>query len=261
MLLKDKVVVISGVGPGLGRKLTLLATAEGAKVAIGCRNTAFLDGLAQEVRDSGGEVVSSPTDVKDVAQCNRLVELAAGQFGRIDGLVNSAYQYSPAQFEDADLDTWAATMDVTCFGALRMAQAVLPHMKKVGGGSIVNVSTMETRKNRSGEGAYSIPKAALEMATRQMAFELGKYKIRVNSTLMGWMWGVPVENALKGFAEQSAAADHHRWRRVPDSVGRNPDRSGLRQVRDLLPVGLFQRGHRRRAQRQWRRVHVAMKAL
>jgi len=205
MLLKDKVVVISGVGPGLGRKLTLLATAEGAKVAIGCRNTAFLDGLAQEVRDSGGEVVSSPTDVKDVAQCNRLVELAAGQFGRIDGLVNSAYQYSPAQFEDADLDTWAATMDVTCFGALRMAQAVLPHMKKVGGGSIVNVSTMETRKNRSGEGAYSIPKAALEMATRQMAFELGKYKIRVNSTLMGWMWGVPVENALKGFAEQSGA--------------------------------------------------------
>jgi len=200
MLLKDKVVVISGVGPGLGRKLTLLATAEGAKVAIGCRNTAFLDGLAQEVRDSGGEVVSSPTDVKDVAQCNRLVELAAGQFGRIDGLVNSAYQYSPAQFEDADLDTWAATMDVTC-----MAQAVLPHMKKVGGGSIVNVSTMETRKNRSGEGAYSIPKAALEMATRQMAFELGKYKIRVNSTLMGWMWGVPVENALKGFAEQSGA--------------------------------------------------------
>jgi len=96
-------------------------------------------------------------------------------------------------------------MDVTCFGALRMAQAVLPHMKKVGGGSIVNVSTMETRKNRSGEGAYSIPKAALEMATRQMAFELGKYKIRVNSTLMGWMWGVPVENALKGFAEQSGA--------------------------------------------------------
>lgn len=84
-----------------------------------------------------------------------------------------------------------------------MAQAAIPHLKKAGGGSIVNVSTMETRKNRAGEGAYAIPKAALEMATRQMAFELGKYKIRVNSTLMGWMWGVPVENALKGFAEQS----------------------------------------------------------
>lgn len=205
MLLKDKVVVISGVGPGLGRKLTLLCVAEGAKVAIGCRNTAFLEGLAQEVRDAGGQVVSSPTDVKSVEQCNALVDAAVKAFGRIDGLVNSAYQYAPSPFEDADLSVWAGAMDVTCFGALRMAQAVIPHMKKAGGGSIVNVSTMETRKNRSGEGAYSIPKAALEMATRQMAFELGRYKIRVNSTLMGWMWGVPVENALNAWAQQSGA--------------------------------------------------------
>ncbi len=205
MLLKDKVIVISGVGPGLGRKLTLLCAKEGAKLAIGCRNTSFLNDLTAEVKAGGHQVVSSPTDVKDVAQCNALVDAAVKAFGRVDGLVNSAYQYAPANFEDADLSTWAATMDVTCFGALRMAQAVIPHMKKAGGGSIVNVSTMETRKNRAGEGAYSVPKAALEMATRQMAFELGKYKIRVNSTLMGWMWGVPVENALNGFAKQSGA--------------------------------------------------------
>ncbi len=205
MLLKDKVVVISGVGPGLGRKLALLCVAEGAKIAIGCRNTNFLDGLTNEIKQGGGQVVSSPTDVKDAAQCQALVEAAAGAFGRIDGLVNSAYQYAPGQMEDADLGVWAGAMDVTCFGALRMAQAVIPHMKKAGGGSIVNVSTMETRKNRPGEGAYAIPKAALEMATRQMAFELGKYKIRVNSTLMGWMWGVPVEGALNAWAAQSGA--------------------------------------------------------
>jgi NAD(P)-dependent dehydrogenase (short-subunit alcohol dehydrogenase family) len=205
MLLKDKVIVISGVGPGLGRKMALLCVAEGAKIAIGCRNTAFLDSLTTEIKDGGGAVVSSPTDVKDRAQCDALVAAAANAFGRIDGLVNSAYQYAPAPFEEADLDVWAGTMDVTCFGALRMAQAVIPHLKAAGGGSIVNVSTMETRKFRAGEGAYAIPKAALEMATKQMAFELGKYKIRVNATLMGWMWGVPVENALNGFAKQSGA--------------------------------------------------------
>jgi len=205
MILKDKVVVISGVGPGLGRKLALLCAKEGAKLAIGCRNTSFLNDLTAEIKAGGHAVVSSPTDVKDVAQCNALADAAVKAFGRVDGLVNSAYQYAPANFEDADLATWAATMDVTCFGALRMAQAVIPHMKKAGGGSIVNVSTMETRKNRAGEGAYSVPKAALEMATRQMAFELGKYKIRVNSTLMGWMWGVPVETALNGFAKASGA--------------------------------------------------------
>lgn len=206
MLLKDKVIVISGVGPGLGRKLALLCVAEGAKVAIGCRNTEFLASLTQDIKEKGGAVVSSPTDVKKVEQCNALVDSAAQAFGRVDGLVNSAYQYAPGPFEEANLDTWAGAMDTTCFGALRMAQAVIPHMKKAGGGSIVNVSTMETRKNRPGEGAYAIPKAALEMATRQMAFELGKYKIRVNSTLMGWMWGVPVEGALKAWADQSGAS-------------------------------------------------------
>ena len=205
MLLKDKVVVISGVGPGLGRKLTLLCVAEGAKVAIGCRNTTFLNDLTAEVKQKGGQVVSSPLDVKNNEQCTALVELAAKTFGKVDGLVNSAYQYAPGAFEDIELETWTGAMDVTCFGALRMAKAVLPHMKKAGGGSIVNISTMETRKNRHGEGAYAIPKAALEMATRQLAFELGKYKIRVNSTVMGWMWGVPVENALNGFAKSSGA--------------------------------------------------------
>jgi NAD(P)-dependent dehydrogenase (short-subunit alcohol dehydrogenase family) len=205
MLLKDKVVVISGVGPGLGRKLTLLCVAEGAKVAIGCRNTTFLNELTEEVKQKGGQVVSSPLDVKNVDQCNALVDAAVKAWGRVDGLVNSAYQYAPGAFEDIELDTWANAMDVTCFGALRMAKAVLPHMKKQGGGSIVNVSTMETRKPRPGEGAYAIPKSALEMATRQLAFELGKYKIRVNSTLMGWMWGVPVENALNNFAQQSGS--------------------------------------------------------
>ena len=203
MLLKDKVVVISGVGPGLGRKLTLLCVKEGAKVGIGCRNTTFLNELTEEVKAGGGQIVSAPLDVKNNDQCVGLVEATAKAFGRIDGLVNSAYQYAPGAFEDVELDAWINATDVTCFGALRMAKAVLPHMKKAGGGSIVNISTMETRKPRPGEGAYAIPKAALEMATRQLAFELGKYKIRVNSTLMGWMWGVPVENALNNWAKSA----------------------------------------------------------
>ena len=202
MILKDKVVVISGVGPGLGRKLALLCADEGAKIAIGCRSTDFLEKLRAEVAAKGAQVVASPCDVAKVEECNRLVSVAAERFGRIDGVVNSAYQYAPSPFEEADLDKWVQTMNVTCFGALRIAQAAVPHMKKAGGGSIVNISTMETRKARPNDGAYAIPKAALEAATRQMALELGRYNIRVNAALMGWMWGVPVENALKGFAEK-----------------------------------------------------------
>jgi NAD(P)-dependent dehydrogenase (short-subunit alcohol dehydrogenase family) len=203
MLLRDKVVIISGVGPGMGRKLALLAAAEGAKIAIGARSVGFLDELANEVRAQGGEVVAVRTDVGKPEDCRNLVAATVEAFGRVDGLVNSAYQYAPAPFEEADLSVWAQALDVTCWGALRIAQAAIPHMKAAGGGSIVNVSTMETRKFRPTEGAYSIAKAALETATRQMALELGKHNIRVNAALMGWMWGAPVEGFVKRHSEQT----------------------------------------------------------
>jgi NAD(P)-dependent dehydrogenase (short-subunit alcohol dehydrogenase family) len=203
MLLKDKVIIISGVGPGMGRKLTLLAAKEGAKVAIGCRSVDFLGQLAKEVEDRGGQVVSSRCDVTKPDECKALVDAAASKFGRVDGLVNSAYAYAPGPFEEADLAKWRAAMDVTYWGALTLAQLAVPHLKKAGGGAIVNVSTMETRKARQGEGAYACPKSALEMATRQLALELGRYGIRVNTAQMGWMWGVPVETALRNHAKEA----------------------------------------------------------
>jgi NAD(P)-dependent dehydrogenase (short-subunit alcohol dehydrogenase family) len=91
---------------------------------------------------------------------------------------------------------------VTLFGSLQMIKSVLPHLKAGGGGSIVNVSTMETRKPLAAHGGYAVPKSALNGATRQLAVELGKYKIRVNTAVMGWMWGAPVEGYVTGMAGQ-----------------------------------------------------------
>jgi NAD(P)-dependent dehydrogenase (short-subunit alcohol dehydrogenase family) len=106
-------------------------------------------------------------------------------------------------FEEADLNDWRKAMDVTLFGSLQMVKSVLPHMKTAGGGSIVNVSTMETRKPIAGHGSYVVPKVALSGATRQLAAELGKYGIRVNTAVMGWMWGTPVEGYVTYMAQQS----------------------------------------------------------
>jgi NAD(P)-dependent dehydrogenase (short-subunit alcohol dehydrogenase family) len=79
-------------------------------------------------------------------------------------------------------------------------------MKVGGGGSIVNVSTMETRKPLPAHGGYAVPKSALNGATRQLAVELGKYGIRVNTAVMGWMWGAPVEGYIDGMATQMGAS-------------------------------------------------------
>jgi NAD(P)-dependent dehydrogenase (short-subunit alcohol dehydrogenase family) len=199
MMLHGKVVIITGVGPGMGRKLAVEGAKMGARMVISARSENFLEEVAAEVRTNGGEAVAVPTDVSKMEDCTSLAAAAIKAFGRIDGLVNSAY-YHPdwLTFEQADLDQWAKAYDVACMGAMRMIRAVLPQMKAQGGGAVVNVNTMATRKPMIGEGGYAIAKAGLGQVTRQLAVELGGYNIRVNQTVMGWMYGAPVQGYVDG---------------------------------------------------------------
>lgn len=194
MLLRDKVVVVSGVGPGLGRALALIAAREGAKLVLGARKADFLARIAAEVEASGGRAVWKSTDVSSPAQCQALAAAALETFERIDGLINSAYLHGEwATTDEADAAGWASLYDVNCIGALRMAQAVLPAMRAAGGGAIVNVSTMSTGKPFPGEAAYAAAKGGLEALTRHMARDFGGANVRVNCARLGWIGGAPVE--------------------------------------------------------------------
>ena len=178
MLLKGKVIVVSGVGPGMGQSLARIAAEEGAKVALGARSQAFLDEVAGEIRAAGGDA---------------LAKAALDAFGRIDGLVNTAYIHGEWTTVDrADPADWLKVLDVNCLGALRMAQAVFPTMKAQGKGAIINVSTMSTVNPFPGEGGYASGKGALNALTRHMAKDFGPHGIRVNATRMGWIGGKPV---------------------------------------------------------------------
>ncbi|MEE4191576.1 MAG: SDR family oxidoreductase [Halieaceae bacterium] len=196
MLLKDKVVIVSGIGPGLGSELALEAAHQGAKLVIAARTPEKLDGSEQEIRAAGldNPVLKVPTDISDADQCQALVEAALNEFGRIDALINSAY--NPGSFEpieQANLDGWRDALDVNLFGTMQLTLATVPTMKQQGGGAIVMINTMVTRKPLATQGGYAASKAALASATAHLATELGQYNIRVNSTFMGWMWGPPVE--------------------------------------------------------------------
>jgi NAD(P)-dependent dehydrogenase (short-subunit alcohol dehydrogenase family) len=223
MLLKDKVVIVTGVGPGLGRKLSLSLAREGAKVVIAARSSGFLSDVAAEIRQMGGEAKEMPTDVADPAACMSLATAAVEAFGRIDGLVNSAFVSYFAPFEEADLSQWRKVMEVNCFGAAQMAQAVLPHMKSGGGGSIVNVGTMAVRDINPGRGAYAASKAALGLLTRQLATELGKYNVRANTVWIGWMMGTNVKNWIESSAQERA---------VPEQVV-------IEEITKRIPLGVI----------------------
>jgi NAD(P)-dependent dehydrogenase (short-subunit alcohol dehydrogenase family) len=208
MLLDNKVAVISGIGPGLGQELAYTFSREGAKVAICCRRQAELDRVTAEIEDKGGEVLAMSTDVTDRAACKRLVDATAERFGRIDALVNSAYNPgNMVLFEDSDLADWRGPIEVNLFGTLNMCQEVVPHMKATGGGAIVNVNSMIHRKPLPYQSSYATSKAALEGATKMLARELGAHRIRVNSVFMGWMWGPPVEGYVEMASQSGASKD------------------------------------------------------
>jgi NAD(P)-dependent dehydrogenase (short-subunit alcohol dehydrogenase family) len=205
MLLDDRVVIVSGIGPGLGQELALAAARENAAgIVLAARTESYLKDVEAAVNDQyTSRTLVVPTDIAQRDQCRRLVEATISEFGRIDTLINSAY--TPGQFglfEDADLESWRVPMEVNLFGSLGLTQAVVPHMKRAGGGAIVFINTMVHKKPLETQGAYASSKGALTAASKILAKEIGPHGIRVNSVYMGWMWGPPVESYVQAVARE-----------------------------------------------------------
>jgi len=158
-LLDGKVAVVSGVGRGLGREICLALLREGATVVAGDVDGDALD----ELEVAAPERLSvTPTDITDAAQCERLADLAFGEHGRIDVLVNDAYHGGDfLPFLDADLDVWREIGDVNIWGTLRMTRAVVPRMIEQGHGRVIMIVTQGVEWVNPGFGSYTGTKAAL----------------------------------------------------------------------------------------------------
>lgn len=222
MLLKDKVVIVSGIGPGLGQELSTLVAKEGAAaVVLAARTPAKLDVAEQEIRalGLGTAVLKVATDIANEAQCKALADRAVQEFGRIDVLFNSAYD--PGSFEpieEASMEGWRRAMDVNFFGTMYLTQACVRHMKNSGGGAIVMIATMVEHKPLATQAGYGSSKSALRCATKHLALELGKYNIRVNSCHMGWMWGPSVEGYFNWQAKATGKSQQELIAEVTRSI-------------------------------------------
>lgn len=205
MLLHNKVVIVSGIGPGLGVKLAVEAARAGARaVVVGARTSANLDDAETRIRalGVGCEVLKVPVDITDRAQCKNIAQKTMDRFGCIDALINSAYLHGSFEpIASASLDEWKAVFDTNVIGTMNITLEVVEHMKKQGGGAIVMINTLATRKPHPGESGYAASKGALSVAAKFLARELGCHGIRVNSVCMGWMWGAPVQ----GYVQQASA--------------------------------------------------------
>jgi NAD(P)-dependent dehydrogenase (short-subunit alcohol dehydrogenase family) len=198
-LLADKVALVSGIGPGLGRAIAVLFAQQGADVVLGARRREHLEAVAAEVTALGRRAVWAETDITDPAACDALAQRALDEFSRIDILVNNAFTSGAprTRTDEADLDWWRTVMDVNYWGSLQMSRAVIPAMKAAGSGRIVMINAMAMHRVRETWGAYVASKSALAGITKVLAVELGSSGIRVNAIHPGYIYADVVQELFR----------------------------------------------------------------
>lgn len=215
MLLKNRVAIVSGVGPGMGRDISLTLAREGADIVLAARNASKLEEVATEIRSLGRQAVCVPTDIAQPDQCKRLADTARTELGRLDILVNNAFKGGlEPPFAKADLKDWRKTFDVNLFGSLTLTQAAIPHMQEHGNGSIIFINSMSMRIIEAGFGSYAASKGALLTAAQTLARELGRFKIRVNTVVPGYIWGPALEFYFKHLAKQRGVTSEEVYKEV-----------------------------------------------
>ena len=180
MMLQDKVVVVLGVGPGVGRSIALASAREGADVVLAARTKSKLDEVAEEVTALGRRALSVPVDLTEPDTGERLASAAMAEFGKVDALVYNALVMPPLKdLMVVDPSAVSAGFDANVIAALRTAQQFV--MIK----SLVFVNSMVVRFSQRTMGPYKMAKSALLAMAGSLATELGPKGIRVNTVAPG----------------------------------------------------------------------------
>jgi len=183
--LKGKVAVITGGTDGIGKAAALAFAREGAHVAICARREELLKSAAAEIEALGAKCIAMRADVTRPEDIGRFVEHVAGTFGRIDILVNNAGTSIRGAFETISDDVWMGDIELKVFGAIRMTRAALPHIRKAGGGRIINITTVNGKQPAANSMPTSVSRAAGIAITKALSKELAAENILVNTVCIG----------------------------------------------------------------------------
>ncbi len=185
MRLAGKVVLISGGARGMGAVEGKLFAKEGAKVVLADVLEREGQQTAEEINELGGEATFVRLDVTSEEEWARAVQTAESQFGKLDILINNAGIFRTASIEETTLDDWDSQMDINAKGVFLGTKAAVAAMKRAGGGSIVNISSLAALVGGNNTSAYAASKAAVRIFTKSTAVEYAKEGIRANSVHPG----------------------------------------------------------------------------
>ncbi len=205
-----KIALVTGGGNGIGAATCQAFAAAGARVAVLDRAAEAAEGVAAEIARRGGNATAHAVDVADRDVFTALAAAIAEASGGIDILVNGAGTTVRAMIAEMRPEDWDRVIAVNLTGAFNGIQAVLPHMRKRGGGAIVNVASIAGQRiSFGGTANYTASKAGLLGLTRHAAYELAPDGIRVNAVCPG-----PTATGFSG-AIPSAETKAARARNIP----------------------------------------------
>jgi NAD(P)-dependent dehydrogenase (short-subunit alcohol dehydrogenase family) len=234
-LLRDKVVVVCGVGPGLGRAIALQSARAGADLVLAARTESRLKEVAGEVTALGRRAVTAVTDITDAAAAEVLPRVALAEFGRVDALVNNAFAIPPlTELGGADLDAVRAGLETNVIGTLRMTRLFTPALAE-SKGSVVMINSAVLRHSRLTFGPYKMAKSALLALAQSLATELGPQGIRVNTVAPGYIWA----GSLKWYFGELARQRGVRTRQIYEETAATIDLRRLPEPDEIADAVVF----------------------
>ena len=182
--IRGKTALITGAGAGIGRDVSLLFAEAGTNVACTDLRPEDAKQVAERCREFGVQSIGAKLDVTNEEERVAVLERAVQTLGSLDFLVNNAGGGGPKPF-DMPLGDFEWAFQLNVYSVFRLSQLAVPHMKRVGGGAIVNISSMAGQNKNSRMCSYGSSKAAVDHLTRNMAFDVGPDNIRVNAIAPG----------------------------------------------------------------------------
>ena len=211
MRLEGKVAIISGGARGMGATEARIFAKEGAKVVFGDMRDDLGKQVEAEINDSSGEAIYVSLDVTDLPSWQNAVDTAVSRFGKLDILVNNAGIVSNQSGDDATAEEWDRVMDVNAKGVFLGTKVAIPEMRKAGGGSIVNISSISGMVGQHGiHPGYNASKGAVRLLTKTTAIQYARDGIRANSVHPG-----PIATPMT----EASRADPERYN---NSISRTP---------------------------------------
>ena len=188
-MLKDKVVIVTGAGNGIGRDFALAMAAHGAKVVVNDigasvsgegKDAGPAQKVVDEIKARGGHAVANTDSVAEWESANRIVKSAVDAFGRVDVIVNNAGILRDRFFFNMSVEEWHAVINVHLNGTFYMSLAAAPYFKSQNFGRYINMTSTSGLIGNFGQANYAAAKAGIAALSKSMALDMAKYKVTSN---------------------------------------------------------------------------------